>query len=75
MSATEVKATEYVCDGCQKAFVVVDGEELPLGFHIKSVFWINGGGGDGVSDVFACRSACLKKAVENKFSADFDRDR
>lgn len=63
---TKTQATVYECDNpdCYTARVYVKGdEELPLGFHIKSVFYIGGGGGSGTKEVYACSEKCLTAAV------------
>jgi hypothetical protein len=65
MMKRNVKAEVYTCDNpdCQKEFVHVKDEELPLGYYL-SFSWIHGGGGDGASDVFACSESCIVKAMD-----------
>jgi hypothetical protein len=60
----ETTASRWTCDGCGKVQITLDGE-APIGYHME-VFWTHLGGGD-TADVFACKAACIKKAVIKGF--------
>jgi hypothetical protein len=61
----EVTLITYTCDGCDKTQEIVKGaEELPFGYH-GSVVWISAHGGSNSLEFWACRAACLQKAIRN----------
>lgn len=61
MSREEVQVTAYTCDGCGKRFVCEAGEEAD-GFH-GTAYQSGSWGVAAVAEWFACKSACIKKAV------------
>src|SRR3546814_13033522 len=51
---------EYVCDGCGKSTIVVEGEDQPLGIE-GTVAEHHGGGGNG-GKFWACSRKGIRKA-------------
>lgn len=52
---------EYVCDGCGKSTIVVEGEDQPLGIE-GTVAEHHPGGGNG-GGFWACSRKCVRKAI------------
>jgi len=61
MAMTEVKAFEYECDGCGSVEVVTDPEML--NGYDGEVSWQT-----MTSRWYACKKACIAKAVTNVFA-------
>lgn len=62
MAHRTVTLDSYRCDGCGKERYAAEDGEAPYGLH-GNVFEINARGGSGAADFYACRPACIRKAV------------
>ena len=63
MSKTTEQAEVYICDGCGKRFVILDGD-MPDGFH-GTAYEMGSFGERPDVTWFACKAAHIRKAVEN----------
>lgn len=71
-----IQYVQITCDGCGKVQVAPkDASEPLLGYHGSGVFRHHEGGGDGCNDWYACRAACIRKAVESAIERQSHPDR
>ena len=68
----DVKAERFTCDGCGAEALVEVGDELPYGYH-GSHMHISAYGGNG-GTWYACKRACIVKAVERAEAAEWEND-
>jgi hypothetical protein len=61
MAQRTITLDVHTCDGCGTERYAAEDGELPHGFH-GNVMEISKSGGDG-GEFYACRSACIRKAV------------
>jgi hypothetical protein len=70
---TSRKVTIYTCDGCDKEVVQVDEGEDVYGFF-GTAMQIHEAGGIGGLDWFACKEACIRKAVTNAIQREYEKN-
>ncbi len=58
------KATIHYCDGCSKATVQVEGDDLPHGFYVD-VMEIHGFGAE-TGRLYVCTQKCLLTAFKRR---------
>lgn len=69
MGSQEVKAREYICDGCG-SYQLVATDDPATG---TTVNWVTiNAGGDG-GDFWICKDSCITKAFKARY--DLERDR